>query len=37
MNAHSQREITRLLRAWSNGDQAAIGQTAPPAEDELRP
>ena len=29
MKTHSQQEITELLLAWSDGDQAALGQLAP--------
>jgi RNA polymerase sigma factor (TIGR02999 family) len=36
MKTHSQQEITELLLAWSDGDQAALGQLAPLVEDELR-
>jgi hypothetical protein len=36
MKTHSQQEITELLLAWSDGDQAALGQLAPLVEEELR-
>ena len=36
MSAHSQREITRLLLAWSGGDRAALDNLMPLVYGELR-
>ena len=35
MSTHSTKEITRLLVAWGNGDQAALNQLTPLVHDEL--
>ena len=35
MQAHSSKEITRLLVAWSEGDQSALDQLAPLIQSEL--
>jgi RNA polymerase sigma factor (TIGR02999 family) len=36
MSARSSNEITRLLRAWGEGDRAALAEVAPLVEAELR-
>ena len=36
MPAHSQKEISQLLLAWSEGDQSALEQLAPLVHEELR-
>ena len=36
MPAHSQKEISQLLLAWSEGDQSAFEQLAPLVHEELR-
>ena len=36
MQTHSQNEITRLLAAWTDGDQSALDKLVPLVESELR-